>query len=243
MKTYTFHTVGHTDALRHAALYLQESGWKQQPAPDAADFLILPVPSFDGSGHIIGATHEIQFPQSCTVIGGKLSDRQLSAGRAVDLLQDPIYLAKNAAITAQCAVKLAMTALPVTMQDCTVLVIGWGRIGKCLATLLKAMGAAVTVAARNPADRAIALALGFRAISTDAVDLSAYRLIYNTVPVMLFPHCPEQPLKIDLASRPGLGGSDVICARGLPNLHAPESSGKLIADSIIRIVSGKEYTQ
>ena len=240
MKQYTFSTLGHTEALQYAAQYLQDSGW--QSDPDSV-FVILPVPSFDAGGHIIGTDWEPAFPQNCTVIGGNLPSPQFPTQQTIDLLQDPIYLAKNAAITAQCAVNLAMAQLPVTMYDCTTLVIGWGRIGKCLASLLKNMGAAVTVAARNPADRALLLALGYQAVSIDAINPLHYRLIFNTVPAMLRSQYPGQSLKIDLASKPGLSGSNLIHARGLPNRYAPESSGKLIAESIIRIISGKEFTQ
>ena len=46
------------------------------------------------------------------------------------------------------------------LADCKVLVIGWGRIGKCLAALLKGLEADVTVVARKETDRAILHALG-----------------------------------------------------------------------------------
>ena len=42
-------------------------------------------------------------------------------------------------------------------------------------------------------------------------------------------------MKIDLASEKGLGGEDVIWARGLPGIHAPESSGRLIAETCLRL--------
>ena len=61
----------------------------------------------------------------------------------------------------------------------------------------------------------------------------AYRVIFNTVPTMVLPSCPGNALKIDLASRLGLGSEDVIWARGLPGIHAPEKSGKLIAETIL----------
>ena len=41
---------------------------------------------------------------------------------------------------------------------------------------------------------------------------------------------------IDLASEPGMQGKSVIPARGLPGKYAPESSGKLIADTILRVL-------
>ena len=133
-----------------------------------------------------------------------------------------------------------MNQLPVILQECPVLVIGWGRIGKCLARLLQQMGAQVTVCARKETDRSILSALGYQTTDCQQADLSAYRVIFNTVPTMLFPHCPGNGLKIDLASRLGLGSEDVIWARGLPGKDAPGSSGLLIAQTLIPILR-KEF--
>ncbi len=243
MKQYNFCSYGHTEALNYAKNFLQEYGWQSVSSSDDAHYILLPVPSFDSNGRIIGASADAITPDNCTIIGGNLPSALISTHTTIDLLQDSVYLAKNAAITAQCAVRLALTELPITLQHCPVLVIGWGRIGKCLAALLKNMGANVTVAARKPADRAMLLALDYHAVPIEKLIPDGYRVIFNTVPAMLLPNCPGQSLKIDLASKPGLGGSNLIHARGLPNRYAPESSGKLIADSIIRIISGKEYTK
>jgi hypothetical protein len=49
-------------------------------------------------------------------------------------------------------------------------------------------------------------------------------------------------VKIELASSPGLEGDDVIEALGLPGKYAPETSGKLIARTILRLCAGKEHT-
>jgi len=120
-------------------------------------------------------------------------------------------------------------------------VIGWGRIGKCLAQLLKSIGAQVTVAARKESDRVMLKALGYGALDTCELDTTPYRLIFNTVPQMICPDCPGKGLKIDLASKLGLGGEDVLWARGLPGKDAPESSGHLIAQTVLRFIGGKEY--
>ena len=126
-------------------------------------------------------------------------------------------------------------------------VLGWGRIGKCLAQLLKASGAYVTVAARKETDLAMLQALGYEAeqIETLRYGLVKYRLIFNTVPYPVLDqeqasHCSNDCVKIELASRPGIVGDDVIQARGLPGKMAPESAGLLIAKSVIRQIAHKE---
>ena len=112
------------------------------------------------------------------------------------------------------------------------LVVGWGRIGKCLAKLLHGLGADVTVAARKESRRVMVEALGYHSCPIEDIRTENYRLIINTVPAMVLPTAPGTALKIDLASIPGIGGKDVVQARGLPGLLAPESSGTLIAQVI-----------
>ena len=162
--------------------------------------------------------------------------------QAIDLLQDPYYVAENARITAHCAIRLAAEKLPCIWHGLPVLIIGWGRIGKCLAQLLKSLGAYVTVAARKPADRAMLDALGFDTLDTARLDgsLLRFRVIYNTVPELVLPaetmrSIDADCLKIDLASFPGMDGPDVISARGLPSRYAPESAGALIAKTLLRL--------
>lgn len=240
-----FYTAGHTPALAHSIALLKEAGIPFCDTPDlAATHLLLPVPSFGPDGLLRGGGDiEVLLPQlskQICIVGGNLNCPLLAGYQVVDLLRDPAYLAENAGITAHCAVKLAMQKLPVTLRGCKVLVIGWGRIGKCLAALLKQMGAIVTVAARKPEDRAMLHALDYDAVSIDEADTGAYRVVFNSVPVMVLPVCPGEALKIDLASVRGIGGSDVLWAKGLPGTDAPESSGRLIARTVLRSVFGKE---
>jgi dipicolinate synthase subunit A len=134
-----------------------------------------------------------------------------------------------------------MENLPVTLDGCKTLIIGWGRIGKCLAPLLKALGAKVTVAARKEADRAILEATGYSAVETGCIDAGKYRLIINTVPAPVLDDdaAKKDVLWIDLASKKGIFGENVLWARGLPGKDAPESSGELIARTVLRYL-GKE---
>lgn len=233
MEYYRFSTRGHTAALDHAAKALKDAGWQQEAH---APIVILPVPSLDANGHIKGGGTVEELPQDALIIGGNLNHPSLGKHKCLDLLKNPLYLSENAAITAHCALCIAMENLPVTLQGCPILVAGWGRIGKCLVRLLRLLGAKITVAARSEADRALAEALGYTAVDIEdsTLDLSAFRVIFNTIPFMVLPvhrlrFCRSDCLKIDLASVAGIEAPDVIWARGLPNLDAPESSGQLIA--------------
>ena len=252
MSRFIFYPANDSAVLRAAGEALKTRGYGVVDRPcDRVTHLLLPVPSFDADGSIKGGGNwEMlldELPKNITVIGGNLPPNKLQSYRYLDLLKDPLYLADNAAITAHCALGLATEKLPVTLRGCPTLIIGWGRIGKCLASLLWALEADVTIAARKEEDRAMAHALGYHAKDTALLDqdLNDYRLIYNTVPVPILSeeqvaNCRSNCLKIDLASQLGIWGEDVLWARGLPGKLAPESSGKLIAKTIIRLLSRKE---
>lgn len=240
MEHTKFCTAGSTSALKYAAATLWTDGWEYDAS---AKILLLPVPSFDKDGRIMGGGRlEDCLSDDTIVFGGNLNHNALDGHTCIDLLQDPQYLAENAAITAHCALRYAMEKLPVTLCGCPTLIVGWGRIGKCLGSLLMRLGANVTVFARKETDRALASALGCKTIDNLlCTDLSGYSVVYNTVPQMLLPEgtLKANQIKIDLASMPGIAGSDVIWARGLPNKDAPKSSGQLIARTVERL--GKEF--
>ena len=237
MGPYTFYTAGETAALRLAISQLQQAGLTFSSEPgNHITHLLLPVPSLSPDGTIRGGgnLHRLlpQLPRDLCIIGGNLPP--LPQYKIVDLLQDSVYVAENAYITAHCAIRLMMEKLPTALRNCKILVIGWGRIGKCLASLLKQMEADVTVAARKETDRAILSALGYHTISPE--ETGDFRVIFNTVPAPVACNCNSSCLKIDLASVQGISCADVIHATGLPGKDAPEASGNLIARTVLRLL-------
>ena len=244
MNELIFYCAGSSRALYYAAAFLMEEGAIFLPCPDhTVTHLLLPIPSFEADGSIKGGGDltEIlaRLPKTVTVIGGNLTRPELAEYETLDLLEDPWYLARNASITAHCALELALAKLPITLEKCPVLIVGWGRIGKCLAKLLHGLGACVTVAARKESRRVMIDALGYQSCAIEDIRTEKYRLIINTVPAMVLPAAPGTALKMDLASVPGIGGKDVMQARGLPGKLAPESSGTLIAQTITQWIKEK----
>lgn len=246
MAKYIFFPANQGPVLRAVGETLKSKGYGVVDYPCASvTHLLLPVPSSQPGCDVPALLS--QLPKGITIVGGNLNPDDFPGYKLMDLLQDPTYLARNAAITAYCALRLAMMELPVTLRGCRVLIIGWGRIAKCLAALLWALEADVTVAARREADRAMACALGYRSETIADLDatLNDYRLIFNTVPAPVLSekqveHCRQGCLRIDLASVQGIEGSHKIWAKGLPGKDAPESSGALIAKTVIRLLERKE---
>ena len=242
MDSVLFYPIGSSESCRYASSFLSKSGFPitDHPSPDVTH-LLLDVPSFDADGNLRDGT-DLQLllrmlPRTIVIIGGNLKFDYLSGYRKMDLLQDPLYLAKNAAITAECALQAAAPYLKTTFADSPALILGWGRIGK----LLSEIGCPVTVAARKESDRAMLNALGCGAVNFSEVPqiLRQVKILFNTVPDLplhssLLDHW-KNGVAIDLASYPGMKGDSVIPARGLPGKYAPESSGKLIAETVLRL--------
>ena len=245
MSGYVFYIPVLTGSTGFAAQGLNQLGFSIASEPDrSVTHLLLPVPSFDDIGRIRnGPDLRIlldQLSPSVHIIGGKLGSCIPEGYRSTDLLEIPAFVAENAYITAHCTLRLILDQLPAALRDCPILIIGWGRIGKCLAALLKGLEAQVTVAARKTTDQAMLQALGYRSVSVSQIDPSIYKVVINTVPAMVLPESPEGLLKIDLASTAGMAGSDVIVARGLPGKYAPQTTGELIARTIAALITGKE---
>lgn len=251
MKNILLFPAGIQDSCHYASRYLEEQGISltDHPSPDITH-LLLDVPSFNNDQILRNGHNTIELlrmlPETTTVIGGNLESHIPYKHSKIDLLKDPLYLAKNAAITAECALQVAAPYLSTTYADATALILGWGRIGKQLAFLLRSLGCTVTVAARNKSDRALLEALGYFAVDYPQIFkiLPDIRILFNTVPTQaldrkLLDH-RKDCIIIDLASAPGLTCDNIIPARGLPGKYAPETSGKLIAQTFLRLLK-EEY--
>lgn len=170
--------------------------------------------------------------------------------RCVSLLEQETFLLRNAAVTAEGAVSLALNHMNRVLYGGKGLIIGWGRIGKLLAAKLRGLGMDVTVAVRNPEQKELLMLLGYKTTKTGtyAEGLSEYDLIINTVPKSILTEVQmdevsETATLIELASAPG-GFPEkmrkrVIDGRGLPGKTAPETAGEILADAVWDCLMGK----
>ena len=239
-----FYTAGESPALVYARNCLTSWGYDISPIPtDHVTHLLLPVPSFASPGILKGGRplHDIlkNLGAQVAIIGGYLPPLPY---QTADLLKDEYYLTENAAITAHCALKRLLQSYPGTLQRKQVLVIGWGRIGKHLASLLRSRGADVTVAARKEADQYALRRQQYCTTDLKSWDLMQYTIIINTAPTPLMhqDEASEDAILMDLASTRGILGDRVDHALALPGKDAPEESGELIAKTALRYALGKE---
>lgn len=237
-----------------------------RPALLDADVVILPLPASYDSVYINSplAKEPIKIDdildnikKDTLVLGACLTDelKQKLKDRGIlyfDYYDREELIIKNAIPTAEGALEIALSEMPITLFESRVLVVGYGRVGKITADRFAALGAKVTVSARKCADFAWIEQAGMKAIHTSALidKIESFDLIINTVPSMILDktvlaRVSENTLIIDLASKPGGVdfniakelGKNVIWALSLPGKTAPITSGKIIKETILNILS------
>ncbi len=162
----------------------------------------------------------------------------------------------NSIPTAEGAIQIAMENTPITIHRSQSLVLGFGRCGITLARTLHALGARVTVAARNEADLARAWEMGFIPLHAKELNkkLGSFEIIFNTVPVMILNKekidlVNRDTVIIDIASLPGgvdfeaadEKGIKAILTLSLPGLVAPKTSGRILAQIYPRLIQKYFY--
>ena len=173
----------------------------------------------------------------------------------IDYLEREELAVKNARVTAEGALAIALDELPIAMFQTRCLVTGHGRVAKELMRVLRGVGAPTTVCARKYKDLAEIEMAGCRAehISELAEAAKDADVIFNTVPAKLFGRaCLErlrpETLLIDLASRPGgvdlaaAGelGIHTIWALSLPGKCAPLTVGDIILQTVENCLAEQE---
>ena len=230
-----------------------------------ADCVVAPLPFCDEmltvtapfSAHPVAVTALLDaMHPSSVLLCGKLQKEAaaLAQSRGIevfDYLEREEFAVLNAVPTAEGAICIAMDELSVTIDHAKCLVVGFGRIGKLLASKLKSLGADVTVSARKCSDLAWIRAYGYKPAETGALrgHLGGYDVIFNTVPLRLFgdkwlSELDETTLCIDLASKPGGFDMDaaarrsvkVIWALSLPGKVAPLTAGAIVRDTVMNIL-------
>ena len=186
-----------------------------------------------------------RIPPCIPVIGGPSS---VSFARFFDLSRNEALKARNAVSTAEGALALLVNASPRTVNGLPCLVTGYGAVGKRLARVLSALGAKVTVAARNEnvlqtvANRYCVQHLG-------CLRWQEPGAVFNTVPAPVLGReflgsLPADTLLFELASAPGgydrnaadALGFSVIDAPGIPGKTAPVTAGEDLAKTVIGIL-------
>lgn len=171
--------------------------------------------------------------------------------KIIDLLSNEKLTIKNAIPTAEGAIKIAIEESNITLNDSNCLILGFGRIGKILAKMLKGIGSNVYCEARKQEDLIWIKTLGYTPINLKILNkgLKSYDFIFNTIPHLILDKDKLQKINkecliIDLASNPGgvdfeeanKLGIKTNWALALPGKIAPKTSAKYIKEVIYDIL-------
>lgn len=202
----------------------------QEDALKKADFVLCPIPGIADNGSIF-ATEKIILREDLLslmkkggqLILGKADPGLEQAARKAGITlheyeHDRELMLLRAPAIVEGALKIAIENTRITLHNARCCVVGQGNIGTVLTRTLVALGARVTVAARNPVQRAQAVTLGADAIDLDRLPAAAgeFDMIFSTVPAPLVNKAvidglPVHALVMDLSAPPG--GVDLDYAR------------------------------
>lgn len=245
-----------------------------EKAVDGSEIILLPLPvtrdnvnlllASDPKAETVPLIELVRLAsryKCCAILGGMLPDGICSLCEKEGVFARDYYKSddlqkKNALPSAEGALMIAMEHTDITVKDMKALVCGYGRIGTLLASMLRSLGAEVTVAARRDETLCEISMDGYRSLRLDgnaeelgaAVD--ACDVVFNTVPSVILTssvlgRVKSKPLYIEIASLPG--GIDLSAARdarirtvfapSLPGKYSPRSAGKYIFETISDILA------
>ena len=165
-----------------------------------------------------------------------------------DYYESEALTVKNAVLTAEAAIAIAINGTDYSIFNSKALVIGYGRIGRQLSKYLLSLGASVTATSRDEGTLACILADGITPLDTKYVKekCSEFDYIFNTAPAPIldgyfFANCKKTAFVEDLATNSGVDlssaakyGISADIYGGLPGKHSPVTAAKYIAEEILR---------
>jgi dipicolinate synthase subunit A len=225
-------------------------------AVTGAHIVICPIPLPQPDGSLYAPQSETRLIVDSQSLAGMIPGGLLITGLASSQMkeaaaklnlklreyeQDEELMILRAPAIAEGAIRVAIEHTEVTLHKNRCLIVGFGKIGPALARTLLGMGAEVTVAARNPVQRARAWEQGCSAVSLDQLASAAQqaKVIFNIASALLLNRdlvgsLDKETLLIDLAAPPGGidfeaaqdSGLKAIWARGLGG-RAPRTVGRV----------------
>lgn len=238
-------------------------------ALDGANYALFPIPGLSEDGALFApvAPEPIipdsallsKLAASAAIILGEPDERLRSVASALGVRLVPyerdeeLMLLRGPAIV-EGALELAIHHTKVTIHRARVVVVGHGTIGRLLARTLVLLGADVTVAARNPVQRADAQASGCRSHPLDglAETCEGAQMLFSTAPARVverqhLERLAGGALVMDLAAPPGgvdldsaqALGHKAVWARGLGR-RAPVTVGASQWQGILRRIEELE---
>lgn len=194
-------------------------------ALEGAHYALLPIPGISADGALFAPEHPEPIVPTADLLGAMAPGATIVLGKADENLRavaaaleirleeyehDSELMLLRAPAIVEGALRLAVDNTDVTIHAADVVVVGFGTIGSLLAKTLRALGANVSVAARNPVQRAGAYAIGAQPLPLSELPAAAagFVMLFSTVPARVvkrdvLERLPAGSLVMDLAAPPG----------------------------------------
>lgn len=253
-----FLTILHTDGAK------LDFSWKE--AMETCDVILCPIPftkdkislfsAYEMSDLGIGNLLSHLTPRH-TLFGGNIPAYVKDYAKkneivCYDYMDMEDVTIKNTIATAEGAIAEAIRLSTGCLHQSECLITGFGRCAKTLALKLKGMDVTVTIAARKENQLALAQSMGLKTVPFHELskEIGKYDYIFNTIPAPvisqeLVSFTARNTTIIDIASAPGgvdfeacknQGIKAKLCL-GLPGIYAPETSAKILYESILAYLS------
>lgn len=213
---------------------------------DSSDYLILSVRNELTDDELKDVFSKID-NDTIVLSGNKTSIECFFDGQIIEYSQKEEFLQRNAYLTAEATIPYLYSLTRDTLLGKSVFVSGYGRIGKHLCRLLKALGCKVLAYARREEVGA--------QINEDGYEFAPIEscvqcdVVINTVPFNIFTkeliaNIPSKTYIVELASYPfGFENMErVNQGGGLPGRVLPSGAAQAVFDTINKILSEAERT-
>lgn len=235
-----------------------------------ADAILLPVSGTSAKGEVetifssekITLTPEMlkKTPPDCVVYSGIGNDylancEKVANRKLVKLFERDDIAIYNSIPTVEGTIMMAIQHTDITIHSSRVAVLGFGRVGISVARSFAALGAKVTVGARDSSHLARITEMGLTPFSIERLkeNVSDIDICINTIPAHIvsaevIAKLPSHTLIIDLASKPGgtdfqfaeKRGIKALLAPGLPGIVAPKTAGQILATVLSKLLAGRD---
>ena len=152
----------------HLADALSETDCVLLPLPVSRDEKLLSTPLWEQSLSLEEVFSSL--PKKATVLCG-MREKLPSCyqPQVIDYAEDEAFLLQNAYLTAEAALGIVISKIPIALRGARVLVTGYGRIGGFLATMLHSLGAKTYVASTKSHHLAAIKLAGCEEVSYDGL--------------------------------------------------------------------------
>ncbi len=148
---------------------------------------------------------------------------------SIDYTDNETFLKKNAYLTAEGAITLYYNEVKETLLNKKILILGYGRIGKYLAKMLKFLNCDVSIFARRKEVQNEISLDGYKPVK---LKNDGYDLVFNTIPQIIADNEFKDSICIELAN--GFENKEnIIKGNGIPGKMFPKTASEIILDAIL----------